>query len=286
VTGPESDPPVEPETAAPDPEPEPVPEPEGERGPALEPRGIGRRRLVTALLSRPTRGQLVAAVLCGVLGFAVAVQVRANQDSTLTGLRQSDLVRILDDVSERSARLQAEAQDLQDTRERVTGGSSGTRAALDDARQRSRILAILAGTVPARGPGIEFTVSDPDGKIGSDVLLDALQELRDAGGEAFEIGQVDGPAVRVIASTYLADPGNGAGITVDGTLLRSPYRFRVIGDPRTLAAALDIPGGVLDVLRQRNAQGVVTQRTRLDIRSVRSARTPQYARPDPGSNGG
>jgi uncharacterized protein YlxW (UPF0749 family) len=277
VTGPDTEP-----TAEPDPEPAPEAEPE----PALEPRGTGRRRLRSALRSRPTRGQFVAAVLCGVLGFAVAVQVRANQDAALTGLRQSDLVRILDDVSERSARLQAEAQDLQDTRERVTGGSSGTRAALDDARQRSRILAILAGTVPARGPGIEFTVSDPDAKIGSDVLLDALQELRDAGGEAFEIGQVGGPAVRVVASTYLADPDNGAGITVDGTLLRSPYRFRVIGEPRTLAAALDIPGGVLDVLRQRNAQGVVVQRTRLDIRSVRSAREPQYARPAPGGNGG
>jgi uncharacterized protein YlxW (UPF0749 family) len=253
---------------------------------ALEPRGVGRRRLLAALRSPPTRGQVVAAVLCGLLGFAVAVQVRANNDAALTGLRQSDLVRILDDVSERSARLQAEAQELQATRAQVTGGSSGTRAALDEARQRSRTLAILAGTVPARGPGIEFTIGDPDGKIGSDVLLDALQELRDAGGEAFELGTVDGPTVRVVASTYLADPDSGRGITVDGTLLRSPYRFRVIGDPRTLAAALDIPGGVLDVLRQRDAQGTVTQRNTLDIRTVRSAPKPEYARPAPERDGG
>jgi uncharacterized protein YlxW (UPF0749 family) len=247
-------------------------------------RGVGRRRLLNALRSRPTRGQLIAAVLCGSLGFAVAVQVRANQDAALTGLRQTDLVRILDDVTERSARLQAEAQDLEDTRSRVSGGSSGTRAALDDARERSRTLAILAGTVPARGQGIEFTISDPDGKIGSDVLLDALQELRDAGGEAFEIATIDGPAVRVVASTYLVDADHG--INVDGTVLKSPYRFRVIGDSRTLAAALDIPGGVLDVLRQRNAQGVVTQKTTLDITSLRPVPAPEYARPAPEGNGG
>jgi uncharacterized protein YlxW (UPF0749 family) len=240
----------------------------------------GRARLRSALRPRATRAQLVAALLCGVLGFAAAVQVRANQDAGLSGLRQTDLVRILDDVSERAARLQAEARDLQQTRDRVTGGSDSTRAALEEARERSRVLGILAGTLPARGPGIELTISDPTGQVGSDVLLDALQELRDAGAEAIEVSTVDGPAVRVVASTAFVDVEGG--VEVDGTVLPSPYRFRVIGDSRTLAAALDIPGGVLDVLRQRDAQGVVTQRSSIEITSLRAAPSPRYARPAAG----
>jgi uncharacterized protein YlxW (UPF0749 family) len=56
----------------------------------------------------------------------------------------------------------------------------------------------------------------------------------------------------------------------------------VIGDSRTLAAALDIPGGVLDVLRQRDAQGVVTQRSSIEITSLRAAPSPRYARPAAG----
>jgi uncharacterized protein YlxW (UPF0749 family) len=255
---------------------EPAPAPSSGDG------GIGRARLLAALRAKPSRGQLVAGVLCGVLGFAVAVQVRSNQDAGLTGLRQTDLVRILDDVTERASRLQAEARDLEDTKARLSGGSSGTRAALDEARQRSQTLGILAGTLPAAGPGIELTISDPDRKVGSDVLLDALQELRDAGGEAFEIGAVQGASVRVIASTYITDAtGDHDGIEVDGVALQSPYRIRVIGDSRTLAGALDIPGGVLDVLRQNNAQGVVTQRTDVVISSLRPTPTPQYARPAP-----
>jgi uncharacterized protein YlxW (UPF0749 family) len=245
-------------------------------------RGVGRSRLRAALVSRPNRGQLVAGLLCAMLGFAVAVQVRANQDAGLTGLRQSDLVRILDDVTERAGRLQAEARDLEDTRSKV--GSSGTRAALEEARDRSRTLGILAGTLPATGPGIELTISDPEGKVGSDVLLDTLQELRDAGGEAFEISQVGGKSVRVVASTFLSDGADSetpGGIAVDGVLLQSPYRFRVIGDPRTLAAALDIPGGVLDVLRQREAQGTVTQRSEQQIASLRPVPGAEYARPAP-----
>lgn len=249
-------------------------------------RDAGRARLGSALGARPSRGQLVAAVLCALLGFAVAVQVRANRDAGLSGLRQTDLVRILDDVTERANRLQAEARDLEDTRAQVTGGSSGTRAALEEARRRRETLAILAGTMAASGPGIEFTIDDPEGKVGSDVLLDALQELRDAGGEVFEIGSVGGDRVRVVASTYLADaPGRAGGAVVDGVELRPPYRLRVIGDARTLAAALDIPGGVLDVLSQRAARGRVTQRSEVTISSLRPAPRPQYARPAPETTG-
>ena len=44
------------------------------------------------------------------------------------------------------------------------------------------------------------------------MLLDTLQELRDAGAEAVEISSLDGPAVRVVASTSFVDPAEG----VDG----------------------------------------------------------------------
>jgi uncharacterized protein YlxW (UPF0749 family) len=263
---------------------EPVPEqpvPEPSRS---DESGIGRARLLAALRAKPSRGQLVAGVLCALLGFAVAVQVRANQDAGLSGLRQTDLVRILDDVTERASRLQAEARDLEDTKAKVSGGSSGSLAALEEARQRSQTLGILAGTLAAEGPGIELTISDPEGKVGADVLLDTLQELRDAGGEAFEIGAVSGARVRVIASTYISDGDNG-GIVVDGVALRSPYRITVIGDARTLAGALDIPGGVLDVLGQSKAQGTVTQRAVVAIHSLRPTPTPQYARPAPQKTG-
>ncbi len=242
----------------------------------------GRARFRSALHPRATRAQAVAAVLCGLLGFAAAVQIRSTQDAGLSGLRQTDLVRILDDVSEREARLQAEARELEDTRDLVSGNDS--LAALEEARDRARVLGILAGTLPARGPGIQLTITDPgpEREVGSSVLLDTLQELRDAGAEAIEVSTVGGPAVRVVASTSFVDAGgpeDGSGVEVDGTVLESPYRFSVVGESRTLAAALDIPGGVLDVLAQRGAQGVVTQEQTVVISSLRATPSPRYARP-------
>ena len=91
-------------------------------------------RLASAFRPRVKRGHLLPALLCAVLGFAVVVQVRSTQDTGLDGLRQTDLVRILDDVTERANRLRQEARDLEDTRAAVTAGSGGSLAALQEAR--------------------------------------------------------------------------------------------------------------------------------------------------------
>jgi uncharacterized protein YlxW (UPF0749 family) len=241
-----------------------------------------RRRLLTTLRPRGTRGQLIAALLCAVLGFAVAVQVRANQQAGLSGLRQTDLVRILDDTSERAARLESEARQLEQTRSRLASGADGTRAALEETRKRVETLAILAGTAPAVGPGIQVEIPDPRREVTADVLLDALQELRDAGAEAIQIG-----TVRAVASTALVDTPQG--VTVDGVRLEPPYRLLVIGDPRTLASALDIPGGVLEVLRSRyGVSASVRQRQDRDgirIDALRVPKAPEYARPAPEATG-
>jgi uncharacterized protein YlxW (UPF0749 family) len=249
-----------------------------------EPARTAWARLWRAGQPRATRAQALAAVLTFALGFAVVTQLRQTQQEGLSALRETDLVRILDDVGQREARLEADARDLEATQQRLQSGSNSSQAALEAAQSRLDTLGVLTGTAPATGPGIRLVVSDPNGKVRAATLLDTLQELRDAGGEAFEIGAVDGARVRVIASTYISD-GDDGGIVVDGVALQSPYRIRVIGDSRTLAGALDIPGGVLDVLSQSKAQGVVTQRSVVAIHSLRPTPTPQYARPAPQKTG-
>jgi uncharacterized protein YlxW (UPF0749 family) len=236
----------------------------------------GRRRLVnTFLRPRVTKGAFAAALLCGVLGFAAVVQVRANQDEDLRGLRQSELIGILDNVSERSTRLQAEARELERTREQLTTGRDRAQAAVEESQARAETLGVLAGTLPAEGPGIELTIPDPDGQVEADVLLDAVQELRDAGAEAISVGPV-----RVVASTYFVE-GDDGGVVVDGEELSPPYRMLVIGDAATLSSALDIPGGIMESLGSRGSDARVEQRESVEITALRPLSTPEYARPAP-----
>jgi uncharacterized protein YlxW (UPF0749 family) len=215
--------------------------------------------------TRASRGQAVVAALCGLLAFALVTQVHSN--ATATGLgtaRQDDLIGILNDLTARSDRIRQEIATLEATEQRLASSTDQSQAALDEARKRAQALGILAGTVPATGPGITLTIDDPRGAVHSDVLVDALQELRDAGAEAMQLGPV-----RVVASTYVTD--SDAGVSVDGTELRAPYTFRVIGDPRTLAAALAIPGGVIDTVeRQEGASATVAQQKAVSVSALRA----------------
>jgi uncharacterized protein YlxW (UPF0749 family) len=246
--------------------------------PAARGNGRGPLRL---LRPRLRRADVLVALLLAVLGFAAAVQVRTTQtEGPLAYARQEDLVTILDDLSNRNERLRSELATLNEAQRRLTSGSGQDEAALDEARRRAQLLGVLAGTVPARGPGVVLTISDPQAQITADVLLDALEELRDAGAEAVQLEGSGGAAVRVVASTALVDGAQG-GVVVDGVLLESPYRFVVIGDAATIASALGIPGGVIANVESRGARATVERREDLVVDALQPLEPPRYARPAP-----
>ena len=245
-------------------------------GPGARPgsplRGLLRPRL--------RRVDVLVAALLFALGFAAAVQVRSTQvDGVLAAARTEDLVQILDDLSGRSDRLRREVVDLTAARDRLAS-AEGDEAALAEAQRRTRLLGVLAGTVAATGPGVVLTVEDADGGVRAEVLLDALEELRDAGAEAVQLSGGGGATVRVVASTALVDaPG---GVRVDGVLLTAPYRFTVLGQTSTLASALRIPGGVVDTVARVGGTARVEPSDSLLVGALRPLTEPRYARPAPG----
>ncbi|NCT90746.1 DUF881 domain-containing protein [Cellulomonas sp. APG4] len=232
------------------------------------------RTVARALRPRLSRAQLTAGVLSALLGFALVVQVQANRDVGLAGLRQDELVRILDEVTQRSDELEREAADLRRERSELVTGSDTQRAAQEAAEERAVVQGILAGTLPAEGPGIELTLTEPQGKIPAHVLYNVLEELRNAGAEAIQLNDV-----RVTASTYVIETEDG--VEVDGRVLEAPYRWRVIGDPGTLTTALDIPGGALASVRNASGRTNVTTPDLVEVEAIKEARVPEHATPVP-----
>ena len=234
----------------------------------------GRQRLVKGLWPpRLSRAQLIVALLLFGLGFGLAVQVASNSDSNgaLRGARQEDLVRILDELDDRTQRLEEEKQGLEDQRTELENSSDQAEEARKQMVEKERQLGILAGTVAAQGPGITVTIHDTKGTVKADMLLDAIQELRAAGAEAI---QVDG--VRVVASTYLTDASGG--VSVDGNKISAPYRFKVIGKPQDLEPALNIPGGVVQTLEKEQATATVERSKKIVVDALRPAKWPDYGR--------
>ncbi|HSO64397.1 MAG TPA: DUF881 domain-containing protein, partial [Ornithinibacter sp.] len=122
--------------------------------------------------------------------------------------------------------------------------------------------------------GIELTISDPEHKVSGTVILDTVQELRDAGAEAIQIGDA-----RVVANTWFAQTADG--ISVSGIEVRPPYVVKAIGDGATLAGALEIPGGVSATVRRVGGSTDTQIEERVEIDALLILAPPQYARPVP-----
>jgi uncharacterized protein YlxW (UPF0749 family) len=231
----------------------------------------------TPLLGRTRRAGAWIGLLAALLGFALAVQVKSTESMALPTARQEDLVRILDDLNAREERLRRDIADLERTRGELTSGALGSEAALQEARRRAQQLALLAGTVPATGPGVSITLTEGKERLPADLILDAVEELRGAGAEALQLTGGQGGSVRIAAATYFLDSGDG--ILVDGKSLRGPYTILAIGDQSTLAAALNIPGGVVNTVEQAGAAARIEQRDKVVVTALRRAVTAQYAQP-------
>ncbi|WP_425275692.1 DUF881 domain-containing protein [Streptomyces tirandamycinicus] len=237
------------------------------------PQLTGRQRLVAGLWPpRFSRAQLIVALLLFVLGLGLAIQVQSTSDSSaLRGARQEDLVRILDELDDRTKRLQDEKQRLEEQRTELETSSDQAEEARRQTQEKERQLGILAGTVAAQGPGITLTIGDGAGAVESDMLLDAIQELRAAGAEAIQVN-----GVRVVADSYFSD--GGGSIQVDGRKIGAPYRFKVIGRPQDLEPALNIPGGVVQTLEKEQATVTVTRSEKIVVDALRPVERPDYAR--------
>jgi len=231
----------------------------------------GRERLRRAFL-RPSRAQAVVAVLLALVGFAGVTQVRfTNVDNTYASFREQDLIDVLNGLAGTTQRAESEVARLQRTRDELLSDTGARDAALAQAQQEADTLAVLAGQVPVTGPGIRITVTEEAGTVDVDAMVNLIQERRTAGAEAI---QFNGEA-RVVAQTAFEDAVGG--VLVGGTTVTSPYVIDVIGEPSTLAGAVNFPNGPRDQFESAGAVVTVDELAALDIQAVVRPRPLEYA---------
>jgi uncharacterized protein YlxW (UPF0749 family) len=255
-----------------------TPPPADERvGPALaEPRQrvlTPKRRLLIALTPRLTRAQVLTALLLGLLGFAIVVQLQLSQKDELAGLRQSELINLLDEVTRRTDVLETEERRLTDLVNELQSGRNSQETAQRAAEQNAEVQGILSGRLPAVGPGVRITIHEGDMPVRSQVLFNVLEELRNAGAEAIEVN-----GVRLIASSYFSEDGDL--VQVDGIPITSPFVWVAIGDPDTIQPALEIPGGAMPQVRSADATAEVERLDEAEVAATTEPSEPRFARPD------
>lgn len=231
------------------------------------------RELATLAL-RPTRAHLLVAVILLVCGLVVTLQIRARStEQDYSGLRRTELIALLDDLTAESRRLEAEIATLERTQEQLRSGADRQQVARAEAERRRAELSILSGTSPATGEGIRVVISDPDAMVGEGVLLNTLEELRDAGAEVIEVND----QVRVVASSWVASQDDE--LVLDGTPITRPILLEVIGEPHALAEALRFRGGLVSEISDRGGEVSIVSDPAIVISSLHSPVEPRFARP-------
>lgn len=220
------------------------------------------------------RSGWIVALLVGSLAFLITVQWnQSDETDDFTGVRGVELAELLKSLDATNTRLTEQISELEASRSDLRDSNESTAEAQKAAVKRANALAILAGTVGAEGEGIEITLTAPTGAVTASVLLDAVQEMRDAGAEVIALNGVS----RIVAQTWFLD--DDAGVRVSGRVLKPPYVMEVIGDPDTLADAVTFRGGLADRVEGRGGDVEVEKRQRIQVTAVADAPDPQYARP-------
>ncbi len=170
------------------------------------------------------------------LGLGLVAQMRGRRGQVVE-VPSEEQAALIGSLVVANADLRREVQKLE-----------GERQAYDKASQRAVIpqmveelgrMRIINGTVEVAGGGVQVTVGAGVNVVD---LQDLLNEIRNVGAEAICLNGVR----LTIRSALVADQ---AGVLVDGRRIEPPFVFQAVGEPATMATALNRRGGVLDLLR-------------------------------------
>ncbi|WP_297209972.1 DUF881 domain-containing protein [uncultured Flavonifractor sp.] len=231
------------------------------------------------------RGQLAVMMVCAVVGFLLAAQLRSVKlsgaaDAT-NAARLETLQSLYNELMDQKDGLESQVEQLQSElalyRDQAASGEAGSQALKAELDQ----LEITAGLTDVEGPGVTVILEDStssnvtgdeaDYLIHDSDLLSVINELRSAGAEAISLN-----GERILATSEVRC--TGAVVTVNGRRYAAPYIIFAIGDPDTLYNAMTMRNGVADILGQWGILVKVTSSDLLLIPKYNGTIDYQYAR--------
>lgn len=226
-------------------------------------------------LLKPARSQWIVGLLLAALAFGMTVQFRHKDPTDYSGVRGGELIELLRSLDAANERITRQVSELTITRNELLSSTRRSAEAEKQARKRADDLSILAGSSGATGPGISLAINDPDKKIDAAALLDAVEELRDAGAEVIAL---NGTA-RVVAQTYFLDDADA--VRVGGREVKRPFTIEAIGDPSTMSEAMRFRGGLADKVQNRGGSLAISTSLKITITALADVKRPEYAQPSP-----
>ena len=183
-------------------------------------------------------------VVCLLLGLFLAweIQVQTTIRQASANQKTETLVSLITNLETENAALESRLAAARQETDTIVINSGSSESQIAESQARLLQLQIRAGLTALEGPGITITLDDNKNFLTGDDpnrhvihyenLLYIVNDLRKAGAEAISInGQ------RIVVSSEIRCVGNV--ILINTTRLAPPFEILAIGNPTSLAEAID-----------------------------------------------
>lgn len=227
---------------------------------------------------------IVLGVMCFALTAGICIQVRTVQGTNSTVSNDYEENNLRAEVLRYKERYDNKVEDLADAeaelekeRESATQNDTALKEKEQEITEGNKII----GLTEVTGQGIIVTLSDSKKDASSSLdpssllvhdtdVLSVINELKNAGAEAISINDQ-----RIIPTTGIICGGNI--IDINGEKVGAPFEIKAIGLPEQLAA-LDRPGGYLELLRSYSVEATLEKSNNITIPKYTGTITYQYAK--------
>lgn len=222
--------------------------------------------------TRSIVSSLILLILGGLVGYGFVSQQRITNTS-YSSLSESELVTLLDETNNQISRLESQRSQLSQQLSSIQSAANKQQEIERVAQENRDANDIISGKVAAYGEGVQITLTQGARRnVSAAILYTLIEELRNAGAEVIQIGDV-----RVVTSTYIVDTASG--LMSDGKYLSAPYVIRAIGDKSNLQNAVEISGGVGSSLRVNYGSKVTVQQSdNIEITALTNTFEYKYAK--------
>ena len=225
-------------------------------------------------MKKDLKGQLWIGIVCVILGFMITMQIKSvfyNNANSVVMQRSDALLSELNNQKATNAVLREQIVQMKAEIDSYRNNAGGGSDIVKSLTEQLKLAEILAGTSAVEGSGIIVTLNDSQEKsttnpesfiIHDEDLRKVINELFSAGAEAISINDerlITTSSIRCVGPTIL----------INGNKYAPPFEIRAIGNAETLKAAMNMRGGVVDILKS-------LWKIEVDIKEADKVVIPEY----------
>lgn len=234
-------------------------------------------------MKKVLKGQIEIAFICVIIGLMLVMQFKSvtQLGGYVSNTRAQELAGQLNELKKQKENLTIKVNKLETEIRQFEDQVAQDNKVVENLRENTREAKMISGLTEVKGPGITINLdyTPLEGEEGFDpflvypeYLLLLLNELNSSGAEAIAINDQ-----RIITTSEIRLAGNH--IVINGEKFSRPFNFKVIGDSQTLQSAIQLRGGIVELLNSNYIQVIVKKENEIVIPKYNGMIDFDYASP-------